>query len=815
MRKYILLGLFLLLEATALLQAQNKKADATVTAVKQPKSYEAFFKQGMRKIGDVLPVYTNDKQYYLEISKENLNRDLLFSGIIVKGPWCGRSSSITDRLRFTLGKDNTLNVMQEISDVRIDSTKSDPALVEAFKASNMPSVKMSFPIFAYGENKDSYIIDITKDVTSAGKLFAFPDLQWVNRPVASRFSIDTICPLEQGVKLLVIHAQTDRMKAGFGMPGQDKHNTVCIEWAVQVLPESDLTPREADPRVGYNAIRYADYSQDPAVIKNKSIIRRWDLDVKPEDWTKYENGELVEPARPILIYLDPTIAGGFREAAKVAIEEWNDAFAAAGFKNVLKIQEKEASAKWGYHMITCSFLECLPINNTVSNLYTGEIIAANMTVSILDLRKHIPMVQTMLQNYEPRVFSDLKEEVGYQIFRRQFSFQLGGILGLTPNNASRHAYTSKQLRDKKWVAENGISPSMMDGSIVDYLALPGDGIAFDDLFGHVSSYDRWAIEYGYRVFRPENEKTEINKLLMKAKDNPSLCYVLKPKNDFEPFDLGSNILESVRLGIRNIEAAYPRVESLSKSIDEEDSWFNYMNLTQWLTELYNNYLRALHKHVGIVRMNPVIKGFTEDSWTFMPRSEQKAIMDYLLDKIYSGVPEWMKHTKLRGLSGYNGEETMTVGMRLTSQFVTNPNVLEGLIQTELNQPEKAYTATEMYKAIYKHVFADFSSSAFIDRVKSRAQYLFAEAFVNNYNMTDVTKNMGTDVANFMILQMKFILKSVEQLSKTHDTAAGRAHYQGLYVYMKHLMTKAEQAAKERKAGTGKTAFVQENGICNM
>ena len=195
MKRYILLGLFLLLGAAMQLSAQEKKAAPAAPNAKQPLAYEAFVKQGMRKIGEVLPIYTNDKQYYLEIGKEDLSRDLLVSGVIVKGPWCGQSSAVTDRIRFVLGKENTLDVMQEVWDARIDSTLSDPSLVEAFEASNMPSVKFSLPIFAYGKDKNSYIIDITKDVTSAGKLFAFPDLLWVNRPVANRLTVDTVCPV--------------------------------------------------------------------------------------------------------------------------------------------------------------------------------------------------------------------------------------------------------------------------------------------------------------------------------------------------------------------------------------------------------------------------------------------------------------------------------------------------------------------------------------------------------------------------------------------------------------------------------------------
>ena len=180
------------------LSAQEKKTAPAAPNAKQPLAYEAFVKQGMRKVGEVLPVYTNDKQYYLEIGKEDLNRDLLVSGVIVKGPWCGQSSAVTDRIRFVLGKENTLDVMQEVWDARIDSTLSDPSLVEAFEASNMPSVKFSLPIFAYGKDKNSYIIDITKDVTNAGKLFAFPDLRDNIRVYFQRFAAATLvrCPFQ-------------------------------------------------------------------------------------------------------------------------------------------------------------------------------------------------------------------------------------------------------------------------------------------------------------------------------------------------------------------------------------------------------------------------------------------------------------------------------------------------------------------------------------------------------------------------------------------------------------------------------------------
>ena len=413
----------------------------------------------------------------------------------------------------------------------------------------------------------------------------------------------------------------------------------------------------------------------------------------------------------------------------------------------------------------------------------------------------------------------MKEEVAHQVFRRQFSFQLGQVLGLRANNASRYAYSPEQLRDKEWVAEHGISSSMMDCALVDYLVQPGDGVAFEDLFGHVSHYDRWALEYAYRCFPQGNEKEAIRDLLMEAKGNPYLAYAAKEKDALEPYDLSSDMLEAVKLGMKNIDAAWLQVEQLSAELDEENSWYTYVDLTNGLLETYTSYIVALQQHIGKINIQPSIKGYTDHVWTFMPRAEQKAAADYMIQKTYSGIPEWMQHTRLRGLSGYNGEQTLTYMMRRTSQFVTNPNMLNRLLQTEIEQPGKSYTATELFSAVYKAVFGNFSTSMAINRFNCRAQYLFVEAFVNNYVAADVVKNMGTSVSDFMILQMRKMLDGMERLSKTHATAAGREHYRGLYVFTKQFLASTDQKIKERAAAKKPAAkaltAMQYDGSCNM
>lgn len=50
---------------------------------------------------------------------------------------------------------------------------------------------------------------------------------------------------------------------------------------------------------------------------------------------KYKRGELVEPAKPIVFYIDPATPAQWREAIKAGVWDWQEAFEAAGFKNAV------------------------------------------------------------------------------------------------------------------------------------------------------------------------------------------------------------------------------------------------------------------------------------------------------------------------------------------------------------------------------------------------------------------------------------------------------------------------------------------------
>ncbi len=66
-----------------------------------------------------------------------------------------------------------------------------------------------------------------------------------------------------------------------------------------------MEPRYFDPRVGYFATSTTDFDADPQGVKKLTMITRWRLEPKAEDLDKFRRGELVEPKKPIVFYIDP------------------------------------------------------------------------------------------------------------------------------------------------------------------------------------------------------------------------------------------------------------------------------------------------------------------------------------------------------------------------------------------------------------------------------------------------------------------------------------------------------------------------------
>lgn len=787
MNRLIVIFVCLLAFAPINLSAQEKTQPATVK--KAPITYEAFFKKDMQKFNGTFPVYRNGEKYYLEIPASALGRDLLVSGSIVQGGNHGMVSSVTNLLMFHLGRNNTLEVHQQICSER---AKGD--LAKAIEAANLKPVATSFPIVAFGQNKGGYLIDITSDVNSSGKLFSFPNMKSVNTPAADRSGVDSVYVINNGVKFISLHAQTDLIPGFMHIPPRDQHTTALIEWSLQLLPERQITARESDPRVGYATISYADYDRNPYGVKNVREIQRWHLAIKPEDTERYRRGELVEPANPIRVYLDRTLSSELeRRAVTQAVTEWNRCFEAAGFKNALQVQNGQPEVAVAYHQILYSYSMGKSQFNQISDSRTGEIFSGNIVLSHKEIEDNLPTIQLSIGGYEPAVLTDSMPVIREEYIRYLASNQLGQVLGLQPNWAGSAAFTTKQLRDAAWVRENGISASVTDGCVVNFVAQPGDGIALRDLFSKASVYDRWAIEWGYRQYPGRDvvaEKQALNRLAARAKNNAVLYFATKGQADYRvnETDLGQDVVEAATLGLKNQERVSSQLSQifLQRIAKEDTPWTDYIRMRSSYHNLYLSYFTMPMNYIGGISVEPVLAGYNEQAITYLPKEKGEQVMAFLNHQIFQGSPAWRTDSLEVKIIGNKGE-TQGCGIFMYAfRGLINPVKLSQLLVTQDKASNEAYTINDFFKTLERNVFFNYSVSRPVSRYQVQMQYNFVREFVSTFSKLKA-KEGSDDLSYFLVNQGQRMKEKLDYLGKHHLHTKSRAYYRGLSIYLTRAM----------------------------
>ena len=784
----------ILLACLPLMSMAQEKKKETPAANKAPKTFEAFCDKNTKTTEGVFPVYRKAANVYMEIGEELLGKEILASGIIVKGPWMGTASTITDLISFSKGHDHNLSISKMIC-----TDRAEGELAQAVQNSSMQSVMYNYPIVAYGKDKKGYIIDITKDVNATGKLFAFPNLQWVNRPVADRSGLDSIYNIKDGILFRSLHTQTDYMPAlVMGGAGYDKHNTVLIDWALQVLPERKVAPRKADKRVGITSITFNDYDLDPAGAKTLKFIRRWNLQPKAEDMARYKAGELVTPENPIKVYIDTTYNANMRRGAIRSVEEWNKCFEKAGFKQALVVCEGMPESMFAYHQIVLSYALMLPRAQTVSDPRTGEIICAVGSISDNELYKAEVNVQLTFGGSRPQVFSTDRQAIREELCRFQTSQQLGFILGLEPNMAGSMAFTVDQLRNAQWVHEHGISASVTDGVAFDYLAQPEDNIPLRDLFSKASVYDEWAIEWAYRLYPDatrEQEQAALNKVAARANNNPSLRFFPMARKSYmnNKFDLSADKMKAADLAVLNLQRTLPKLEGLVNQHDLEDYWYKYWEYAPLIYASYGTYTLQALDYIGSIWQEPIIAGYNEKTYHIAPKAMQERALRYVIDHAFCELPKWMHNDTLRYIAGYTGAEPMRLLATNAAMRLANPETMANMLLSQIHFGKEAFTLDDMDAILDEKVFLGFSAQKAVPAHLVSVQYTLIKQYAECFSKARDNKK-ADDVALYIGARMQKVVKQIERLSRTHADAATRAHYRSLLVYINRKMVPTAETA---------------------
>jgi hypothetical protein len=404
---------------------------------------------------------------------------------------------------------------------------------------------------------------------------------------------------------------------------QTKSFSFQINHSIIALPDDLMQIRYEDERVGWFTTEKINYSSAELKSDNFSIVRRWRLE--PSDLDAYKKGELVEPVKPIVYYLDPATPLKWRKYFKMGIEDWNSTFEKAGFKNAIIAKDaptKEEDPNFSAEDIRYSTVRYVAsttrnaVGPSVSDPRTGEILESDIIWYHNHLRSYRNryLIETGAANPKARSLNTPEEEIG-EMMRRVISHEIGHALGLPHNMKASSAYTVDSLRSGKFTQKFGIATSIMDYARYNYVAQPGDkNIRFVRQLG---PYDDYSIEWGYRYFgeSPEKEKAILREIVDSKSLNPTYMfggYGNDPNSQTE--NIGNDPVKASTYGIKNLKIVAKNLMKWTLKPTE-----NYNDLNEIYGELisvYRRYVYHVHNMIGGIYNTP-------------HNSNQKGVVTYL------------------------------------------------------------------------------------------------------------------------------------------------------------------------------------------
>jgi len=430
--------------------------------------------------------------------------------------------------------------------------------------------------------------------------------------------------------------------------------TLVLNTSMVLLPEVPMQPRLFDARVGYFADGYTQFSDEQQAVERVRFIARWRLEARPEDVEKQKRGELVEPVKPIVYYIDPATPKQWRPYLIAGVNDWQKAFEQAGWKNAIRAEEwPEDNPDMSMEDARFSVIRYLA--SSTANAYgpnvhdprSGEILESHIGWyhNVMTLVHDWYQVQVGAVDPRARSFKYDDELMG-DLIRFVSSHEVGHTLGLRHNMGSSSFTPVEKLRDKEWVEKHGHTVSIMDYARFNYVAQPEDGIGKDGLYPRINDYDKWAIEYGYKPTEfktPKEDHLYWNKVIIeRLKDHPELWFGGEG-TDSDPRaqreDLGDDAVAASNYGIANLKRIIGKLPEWNA--EEADQYENLSRMYTSLTGQYNRYLGHVSANIGgRFVTNHSIEQAGVDKYAPVPKERQKRALNWLNDNLFR-KPSWL------------------------------------------------------------------------------------------------------------------------------------------------------------------------------
>lgn len=790
-------------------QTPEKKADSTSST--QPKGMQAYNKiitdKAKNKSG-LFTVSQVDTKYYFQIPDSLFNRYMLVVTRYLSTPEgfgaFGGEKANEQTIYFEKGSNNTvyLRSLQYRQDVR----SADSMLAKALEGSNENPIVAAFPIKTTNPETKDVVIEVTDVFKKDNAMFSLGSQEKTEKKLTSLADDKSFV---ESIDTYPINIEIKTTKTYTSSTASSGSITIRLNTSIVLLPKTPMRKRFFDERVGYFANKYVLFDDDEQSAKKKFIVQRYRLEPKEKDIKKYLRGELVEPKKQIVYYIDPATPKKWRPYLIAGINDWQKAFEAAGFKNAIVGKEwpeddKTMSLEDARYSVVRYLASETPnaYGPRISDPRSGEIMESHVGWyhNVMKLVQRWYMIQA--GPLDPRARKmHLDDELMGQLIRFVSSHEIGHTIGLRHNMGASSATPVEKLRDKKWVEENGHTVSIMDYARFNYVAQPEDNISPKGLYPRIGSYDKWAVQWGYKYYPDTKDEFDEEKLLAKLTTdsltaNPKLWFGGEGKDEdprSQSEDLGDDSVLASDYGIKNLKRVVPHL--IEWTYQPNDPYDNLADMHKAVVRQYGLYLYHVLKNIG---NNYVTKRTVDEKGVVykpVPKAKVKAAIDYLGRQLFVS-PLWMYPQEIDDLIALKREDQISdqqnqvLNMLLSSGMLYNINL-------KSMQSEGAYTVPEFLNDVQQTVWVKFSG----DEKQDFYRRGFQRGYIEKLGMILLPKELEPGKAanaaqrsDVRLYAKQHLLKLKTDIEKLKASATGinKDHYESILIDIEKIITKLDK-----------------------